>query len=657
MFKIKFLNSRYAISYSFILIYLLVSFLLRSVFYALSFGDIEFSFFSVIKTFGLGFVYDLGTAVFFIFIYAFYLLIVSGKIAGSLFDKIISYIILFLILFITFFSFLGEIPFWDEFHTRYNFISVDYLIYTYEVIENINQSYPIPLLVLVILLLCTSVFFTLLKFKKIEYAFKSKPSFKHRLVHFLPLLGVSLLYIYFIENKQAEFSNNTYTNELSKNGVYSFFAAYRSNELDFKTFYNTLDEKKAFGIIKKELKQRNQDYVSQEYSNIIRKIKSDSTETKPNIILICIESFNADFMETFGNNQTLTPNIDQLSSESVLFTDMYATGTRTVRGMEAITLSVPPTPGHSIVRRPNNSNLYSIASVLKQKDYALNFFYGGDGYFDNMNNFFGGQGFNIIDRNRGNPLSDNIKTTRTNITDSEITFENAWGICDADIYSKVLKEYDENYTNKNPLFSFVMTTSNHRPYTFPDNKIDLPQGSRESAVKYTDYALGEFIKKAKTKPWFKNTVFVIVSDHCASSAGRWEITINKHHIPAFIYNLPEIEPKRINKLVSQIDIMPTTFGYLNWNYHSALYGKDINKMTKEEERALIGNYRTVGLLKDSIFTEINDRKKVNQYIWDNNSKQMSEMQMQNKVFKKLTTSYYQTASERFKNGLMKEKTN
>ncbi|WP_250645029.1 sulfatase-like hydrolase/transferase [Chryseobacterium camelliae] len=158
---------------------------------------------------------------------------------------------------------------------------------------------------------------------------------------------------------------------------------------------------------------------------------------------------------------------------------------------------------------------------------------------------------------------------------------------------------------------------------------------------------------AKTKAWFKNTVFVIVADHCASSAGKWEININKHHIPAIIYNLNQ-KPEKIDRLMSQIDLMPTLFGYLGWDYNTALYGKDINQTKIGEERAFIGNYRTLGLLKGDIFTQINDRKKTVQYNFDQKSGEMREDQFKNSELTNETISYYQTASERFKEGKMKE---
>src|SRR5690606_2479382 len=186
-----------------------------------------------------------------------------------------------------------------------------------------------------------------------------------------------------------------------------------------------------------------------------------------------------------------------------------------------------------------------------------------------------------------------------------------------------LRSADHSNADGTLFLQFVLTASNHKPFSFPDGKIDLPQGNRNAAVKYTDYAVGRFIAEAQNKPWFNNTVFVIVADHCASSAGKWEINIDKHHIPAIIYNLPN-KSQRINRLASQIDLMPTLFGYLNWSYHTAWYGKDINQIKTGEERAFIGNYRTLGVLKENLFTQIDDRRRVKQFNVSEKDKSLSE---------------------------------
>ncbi|CAA7390975.1 LTA synthase family protein [Chryseobacterium fistulae] len=650
----KIFKSRFSAFFSILCLYLCLSFLIRIVFVFWSIKDIDLSLMYILRAFFTGFIFDITTGLLFLFLYNVYLLLLPKKWIGSILDKTFTYFYLILILIIIYFSLLAEIPFWDEFGVRFNFIAVDYLIYTYEVVENINQSYPLPLIIAVLIGLVVLTFFLLKKLHAFKNAFSGKDSFKFRAYLAIPTLIITFALSSFMKNKQADFSNNLVINEIGKNGAYSFFSAYRSNELDYEIFYPKLPIKEAYTITKQTLLQKNQKYNTTKWDDISRSTEGNNEE-RPNIILVAIESFSADFLTAFGNTDGLTPNYDKLANESIFFTNLYATGTRTVRGMEALTLCIPPTPGNSIVRRPDNENLFSIATVLKSKKYHPYFIYGGDGYFDNMNNFFGGQGFDIVDRDRGNPLSDNIKTERFAIQDNEVSFENAWGICDEDIYKQSIKYADKSYEKQQPFFQFIMTTSNHKPYTFPNGKIDLPQGERNSAVKYTDYALGKFISTAKTKSWFKNTVFVIVADHCASSAGKWEINIAKHHIPAIIYNLKESKPENISRLASQIDLMPTVFGYLGWNYNTSLYGKDINQMNSADERAFIGNYRTLGLLKNNLFTQIDDRKRVKQFTVSGKDKSLSEVNFKNNDLIAETISSYQTASERFKNGKMKSK--
>ena len=648
----KIFDSRFAVLFSILSLYILFSTLIRIGFLFWSSTDLDFNLFYILRAFFTGFCYDFAVGTLFLLLYSIYLLVFPKRWIDSRFDKIFTYIYLAIVLLIIYFSLLAEIPFWDEFGVRFNFIAVDYLIYTYEVISNINESYPLPLIIFVLVALIVLTFVFLQKRKIFRNTFSDKRPISKRFALFYVLIPALILSL-ILKNKQADFSNNLVLNELGKNGTFSFFSAFKSNELDYETFYPKIDDKEAYSVLKKNLLQENQAYATNKWDDISRTTKSGN-EQRPNVILIAIESFSGDFLKAFGNKDNLTPNYDKLANEGIFFTNLYATGTRTVRGMEALTLSVPPTPGNSIVRRPDNQNLFSVATIFKEKNYQPYFIYGGDGYFDNMNNFFGGQGFDIVDRNRGNPLSDEIKTQRFNIPDNEVSFENAWGICDEDLYKQSIKYADKSSKINKPFFQFVMTTSNHKPYTFPAGKIDLPQGDRNGAVKYTDYALGKFLADAKTKPWFKNTVFVIVADHCASSAGKWEINIDKHHIPAIIYNLPQ-KAEKINRLTSQIDLMPTLFGYLGWNYTTSLYGKDINQTKIGDERAFIGNYRTLGMLKGNIFTQIDDRKKVKQFTVKDSDKSLKEIKSKNSQLVSETISYYQTASERFKNGKMKAK--
>lgn len=654
--SINLFPTRYALLRVFVLIFLSLSLLVRVTLLFWDVQETDIGPLSLIWTFFVGFVFDLASLSFFVVPYLVYLLLIPTKWSGSLLDRSLTYAGFFVGIFILYFSFLGEFTFWDEFHRRYNFIAVDYLIYTYEVVQNINESYPLPVLIGTLFGLVALTFWLVSKFRVFQRTFKKDTNFTQRWIPAVPWLLVLVFSIFFLTNEQAEWSGNRYNNEISKAGIYSFFAAFRNNELSFPDFYMTVDGKEAFGLMKMELKKQGVTFLHPKEDEILRNVvpmDSMAQDIRPNVVFICVESLSGKFLKSFGNELDLTPKLDSLVGESLFFTNLYATGTRTVRGMEAITLSIPPTPGRSIVKRVDNSGLFTIGEVFKQKGYERNFFYGGDGYFDNMNSFFGGNGFNIVDRGRGFLLDKGIQTKRTNIDDDEVTFENAWGVCDADIYNKVLKEADRAYGEGQPFFDFVMTTSNHKPYTYPEGKIDIPSGTgRNGAVKYTDYAIGEFIRKAKGKPWFANTVFVIMADHCASSAGRWELDVQNYQIPALVYNLPHKEVGKITSLCSQIDVFPTLFGLLGWDYTSNLFGKDVLQMTPEEERAFIGNYRKLGLLKGNQLMVLGDQKNANFYDWDPSDNSLRSIPM-DPSFLDEAISWYQVADYLYSNGGLK----
>ncbi len=651
MSKILFAK-RFSLLKYYILFFFGSSFLLRLVFFIWVKSEVDASIIASIKTFIIGAFFDLGTISFFAIPYIIYLTVLPNKYIGSKLDRFITFFAIALGIVIFLFAFFSEIAFWEEFKRRFNFISVDYLIYTYEVVQNINQSYPIPYLVLGILLLTSFILYFFKRRNVFTRTFNHSISLKQKLVMLSAILFTTIIYTKFVDNKDADWSTNRYNNELSKTGIYSFFAAFRNNTLSYTEFYKTIDNNIALNNVKSSYTKNT--FLKPNAVSIKRHIKNtDSLSVKPNVIFICIESLSGSFMHSFGSKSNITPTLDSLSKKSVFFTNLYATGTRTVRGMEAISLSIPPTPGRSIVKRKNNQNLFTIGEVFKQKGYERNFFYGGDGYFDNMNTYFGGNGFNIIDRGRGFLLDAKINTKRINIDDNEVTFENAWGICDEDIYAKVIKEADDAYKKGKLFFDFVMTTSNHRPYTYPEGKIDIPPATgRDGAVKYTDYAIGEFLKKAKTKPWFKNTVFVIMSDHCASSAGKWELDVKNYHIPALIINAPNTTNKKIDKLASQIDVFPTLFGMFNWSYETTLFGKDILKMEKKDERAFIGNYRKLGLLKDDKIMILGDQKKAMFYQWNKETNALKQIEM-NTNFLEETISWYQLADYFYNNEKLK----
>ena len=367
---------------------------------------------------------------------------------------------------------------------------------------------------------------------------------------------------------------------------------------------------------------------------------TENGEKKMNVVLINVESLSGEFMKAFGSKDNITPVLDSLAQHSLFFTNFYASGTRTVRGLEALSLSIPPTPGQSIVKRPKNDSLFSLGSVFKTKGYISQYIYGGYGYFDNMNTYFSGNDYDVIDRNALKP--------------SQITFSNIWGVADEDLFNLCLQQMDSSHKTNKPFFSHVMTVSNHRPFTYPNGKIDIPPSSqsREGAVKYTDYAIGKFLKDAQAKPWFSNTIFVIVADHCASAAGKTDLPVTGYHIPLLIYSPGNIQPQKIDALMSQIDVAPTILGLLKFNYHSKFFGQDIFNLTKQQQRAFISTYQGLGYIKDSSLVIQSPLKQIKQYKPDFATGQATLMPLNNDL-KKQAMAYYQCAFYMLSKGLYK----
>jgi phosphoglycerol transferase MdoB-like AlkP superfamily enzyme len=487
---------------------------------------------------------------------------------------------------------ISEYFFWNEFGVKYNFIAVNYLVYTNEVIGNIMESYPVVPLFSGLFIIAGLV--TYFIFKASRTYLNSIPTFVEKIkisgLYFV-LFILSLLAIPYLASKEN--SQNIFSNELQSNGVYKFYLAFMNSELDYFKFYKTLPEKEVYALLAQQIPG-----LSGE--STLREIKSTAAENHKNVVLITIESYSADFMKAYGNDQSITPFLDSLATQSLLFTNFYASGNRTVRGLEAVTLCFPPTAGESVVKREDNKDKFSTGSVFKEKGYNIKYLYGGDAFFDNMADFFSGNGYDIVDK----------KSFQTN----EITFDNIWGVCDEDMYSKAIKVMNKEAQENKPFFNHIMTVSNHRPFTYPNNKIDIPGDvkSREGGVKYTDFAMKKFFEIAKKQPWFANTVFVILADHCASSAGKTELPVDKYRIPAMIYSPGFIQPQRYTNLMSQIDIMPTVFGLLNFSYQSKFFGQDVMQ-SDYKPRALIATYQDLGMIKDNILTIISPKQKVKQF--------------------------------------------
>ena len=510
-------------------------------------------------------------------------LLIPAKIYHSRLNRWVTYALSTAVLYGLYFSCMAEWFFWQEFGTRFNFIAVDYLVYTQEVIRNIAESYPlVP--ILAVLLGASALTFMGIK-ARLAQALTVAESFPRRLIRSLPFVLLATLSPLFVGQSLRGLSSNNFANELASNGPYQFVAAFRDNTLDYKTFYAQGDSLALSRLLRDRLQVANQPYTGDALFDIRRHIAPAGAPVRRNVILITVESLSANYLQRFGSHAGATPFMDQWFRQGLLFTKCFATGTRTTRGLEALTLSLPPTPGRSMVKRPDNARMYTLGKVLQDNGYDTAFIYGGRGFFDNMNAFFSGNGYRTVDE--------------TDFETAGISFHNAWGVADEDLYRKALSEADRVHKSGQSFFFHLMTTSNHRPYTYPAGRIDIPSGTgRMGAVKYTDEALRRFIELARKKPWYADTVFILVADHCASSAGKVGLDITKYHIPLFFFSPGHIAPGEIDKLCSQIDVAPTLLALLKFPYETHFFGNDILS-PQFQPRALIGNYQKLGLLTDN----------------------------------------------------------
>ncbi|MCC7260218.1 MAG: LTA synthase family protein [Alphaproteobacteria bacterium] len=583
-------------------IFFALQLLLRLAFLMRESANIAFDPEAWIQMFVMGIAFDVTAFSFLMLPYVLYLVLLPRRWHLGKTDAALTAACHLALIYALLFDVLAEWIFWDEFSVRFNFIAVDYLVYTHEVLANIWESYSVVGLLLAVTAITLGIFYYVRRMLLPDAA-SPVAGFSTRASHGALYLLIPVALFATLDLSRSEVSTNSYLNEITQNGVYSLFSAFRNNELNYAKFYLTAYDSEPLPAIRELLEEEEmgQRFVSNDPDDITRFVPGNGPEKHKNVVLVVMESMSAEYMERFGNHDALTPHLDALAKQSLFFSDLYATGTRTVRGLEAIALSIPPSPGQSIVKRPGNENLASIGFVFRDRGYDTKFIYGGYGYFDNMNYFFGNNGFDIVDR--------------ANFSADETTFANAWGLCDEDLFRKVIAEGNRSHAAHRPFMHLVMTTSNHRPYTFPAGRGDIPAegGGRSAGVRYADYAVGKFLEDARKQPWFDDTVFLFIADHTAGSAGKNELDVSKYHIPLFIYAPSFIAPREVASLTSQIDVAPILLGLLDFTYISRFYGENVLEDPDEQAHAFISNYQKLGFIANDTLVILKPGKAHTEY--------------------------------------------
>jgi phosphoglycerol transferase MdoB-like AlkP superfamily enzyme len=584
----------------------------------------------------LGLLFDLATLAFALCPFFLLALLMPKAWRASPRYALARWVVYALVLYALVFGAIAEVVFWLEFSTRFNFIAVDYLVYTHEVVGNIKESYPVPGILMAIAV--GVVFVVALVRRVVRLTDAPMPRWGRAKALVLGVVA-AVASAAMVSIDHTEFSENAYANELAGNGLYGFSAAFRRNDLDYDKFYAQVDEKKAQAVLGA--------------LGVLRDGQGPTTERAPqlthpgwlktpkNVVLISVESLSASFLGAYGSTLGLTPQLDRLSKEGVLLQNLFATGTRTVRGLEALSLGTPPVPGQAIVHRPGNDNLSTLGNLLNKQGFDTHWIYGGYGYFDNMNAYFKGNHHTVADR--------------TDFPKASIAGENIWGVADESLFDNALTVLDRSQANGKRFFAHIMTTSNHRPYTFPEGRIDLPQGERNSAVKYTDYAIGRFIEQAKSKPWFNDTLFVVVADHCASVAGKSKLPVASYRIAGLFYGPQLLKAGIEGRLLSQIDIPPTLLDVLGINGSGLFYGQSFanSASVTAPGRAFISNYQELGYYKNNQLVVLSPKRKVAMYAIDPVTKDAAPVTVLDEVLVTEAIAYYQSASRSYKTGKLK----
>lgn len=474
-----------------------------------------------------------------------------------------------------------EYFFFEEFDARFNRVAVDYLVSPHEVLGNIYESYP----VLPASLAVAAVSLVL--------AWRLWPAMRAGVVQLTSLrsrmtvLGLQLVLVVLAATLYAtdtlSLFGNRVANELAANGPSSFFNALRTNRLEYEAFYRHGDNARMLGLLREDLVRGGGEFVNADGITRRYPARPDGLG-KLNVVVLAQESFGAEFVGAYGDTRGLTPEFDALARQGLLFMHTYASGTRTVRGLEAISASLPPIPSESVVKRPGNEHVVTWGEVMQSLGYQSSFLYGGYGYFDNMNAYFAGNGFDVSDR--------------TDIPNP--SFANIWGVADEDLMKHAISYYDAHAKSGKPFFSIIMSTSNHKPFTFPSGIPGVPEkgGGREAGVRYADYAIGQFFREARKHDWYRNTVFVVMADHGARVYGAAQIPLYSYEIP-FLILAPGVEPRKIESLTGQIDLAPTVMGLLGLPYEAPFFGRDVLHYPDEHRVLPFNHNQKIALLRDN----------------------------------------------------------
>jgi phosphoglycerol transferase MdoB-like AlkP superfamily enzyme len=594
----------------------------------------------------------------------FWMWIVPEKLFGKWPHRILFALGFFIFWCVEIFLLFVEYYFFDEFKSRFNTVAVDYLAAPKEVAGNIWESYPVVLIVSICVVISLAwlvtalIYFRQMWFQPVR-ARTRFAQFAIALVLFFAIwITFNPAFTVFADMANRDwnacfdwvtasvggthFSSNRTLNEVANNGPISFVDAVLTHDLDYTNFYQGMNRDEAYRRVRSLLAEPGAEMTS-ETNSILRHVAGDSAKPKLNVVILMEESFGSEFWGSLGRTNSLTPEMDTLATnEGILFTNIYASGNRTVRGFEGVFSSFPPLPGDSIVKRDHSENIETIARVLKRDGYNSIFLYGGRGMFDSMKSYALDNGWDrFLEHNP--PFNDDFPHPN---------FATIWGVSDEEVFARAIKEFRALNETGKPFLGTVMSVSNHKPYTYPTGRIAreaLPNPSRNKVVRYSDWCLGQFFQAAKKEPFWTNTIFVVVADHGARVYGSQSIPIFSYEIPLVILGPAVVKsPARSGQLGCSLDVAPTVLGLIGRPYDTLFFGRDLFKEQPGEGRVLINHNRDIGIMEHQRLAVLGLQKTEEFYSGDPKVANMEPLSVMTKTDEDIKTNavaIYQVADD------------
>ena len=351
------------------------------------------------------------------------------------------------------------------------------------------------------------------------------------------------------------FSQNQFLNHSAINPCFSLIASL-SKQQDFASQFDFYPEEKRKALFDTLIQA--QDSLCPGDSIPTEPVKLLTT-TRPNILIIIMESFTANAIEAVGGEPGITPNLNRLSKEGVLFTNLYANSFRTDRGLVSVLNGYLAQPTTSIMKYPVKSQtLPSIAKSLNKEGYTADMLYGGDINFTNMQSYFYSSGYSKITADRDFPLSSRLSK---------------WGANDDITFSHLYEDIKQRPVDGKPWLSTFLTLSSHEPFEVPFHHLEHPY---LNSVAFTDSCIGNFIDTFKELPAWKNTVVIFVSDHgYRYPENMQEYGPLRFHIPMLWLGGAIAEPKVIDTYANQTDLAATLLNQMGLPTDEFSFSKDI----------------------------------------------------------------------------------